>query len=46
MTHQFIADLKDSVEQARGKAPGKGTMVTIYGKQQYGPIHGNHDVYM
>jgi sphinganine-1-phosphate aldolase len=31
MTHQFIADLKDAVEEARNKPAGKGTMVSIYG---------------
>ncbi|KAG8965712.1 hypothetical protein FRC03_000252 [Tulasnella sp. 419] len=31
MTEQFIADLQDAVRDARGKAAGKGTMVSLYG---------------
>jgi len=31
MTDQFIQDLKDSIEEVRGKPPGKGTMVSLYG---------------
>jgi sphinganine-1-phosphate aldolase len=32
MVDQFIADLKDSVEEARVRPSGKGTMVSVYGK--------------
>jgi len=28
---RFVADLKDSVEEARSKPSGKGTMVALYG---------------
>lgn len=32
MTDQFIQDLKESVEEARGKPAGKGTMILLYGE--------------
>ncbi|KAG8893629.1 hypothetical protein FRC01_013469, partial [Tulasnella sp. 417] len=38
MTDQFIQDLKDSVEEARNKPPGKGTMVSIYGLNVSSPV--------
>lgn len=31
MVNQFVADLKDSVREAKSKAPGTGHMVTVYG---------------
>lgn len=33
MLDTFIADLKDSVEEAKTTPSGKGTMVAVYGKQ-------------
>ncbi|KAG8895000.1 hypothetical protein FRB99_000824 [Tulasnella sp. 403] len=38
MTEQFIQDLKESVQEAKGKPPGKGTMVTLYGLGVSSPI--------
>jgi hypothetical protein len=32
MADQFIADLRDSVAEAKGKPAGKGNMVALYGK--------------
>ncbi|KAG9038701.1 hypothetical protein FRB95_000291 [Tulasnella sp. JGI-2019a] len=37
MTDQFIQDLKDSVEEARGRPAGTGTMVSLYGLGVSGP---------
>lgn len=34
MTEQFIQDLKESVDEARGKPPGKGNMVALYGESR------------
>lgn len=31
VTHNFIADLKDSVRDAKGKPAGEGNMVAVYG---------------
>ncbi|KAG8838416.1 hypothetical protein FRC18_004696 [Serendipita sp. 400] len=31
VVEQFIADLKECVEQVKGKPTGKGNMVTLYG---------------
>jgi len=37
MTDQFIQDLKECVEEVRGKPTGKGTMVSLYGLGVSGP---------
>ncbi|KAG8864618.1 hypothetical protein FRB96_005122 [Tulasnella sp. 330] len=37
MTDQFLQDLKASVEEARGRPAGKGTMVSLYGLGVSGP---------
>jgi len=38
MTEQFIQDLKESVEEVRGKPAGKGTMVLLYGLSTSSPV--------
>jgi len=38
MTEQFIQDLKESVQEAKGQPAGKGTMVSVYGLNVSSPV--------